>query len=558
VRIAGYGRVDRAISLPFSFDGRLLTGHPGDTLASALIANDVRIVARSFKYHRPRGILTAGPEEPNALVQIGSGAARVPNVRATVQELFEGLEATGQNAWPGLRFDMMEVNDLLAPFLGAGFYYKTFMWPRSFWEKVYEPAIRRAAGLGSFTRDADPHLHEKAFAHCDLLVIGAGPAGLTAALTAAEAGADVILADEGMEPGGRLLAEAEQIGGAPAMAWVAATLARLRALPNVRLMPRTTVTGVFDHGSYGALERVSEHLADPGPDCPRDCFWRIRARAAVLAAGAIERPVAFPANDRPGVMTAGALRAYLHRFGVVPGRSVAVFATNDDAHRTAHDLAAAGVKIAAVIDARPDATFDGAAPFFPGSVVTGTTGRYGLRAIRVRTPKGARTIQADVLGVSGGWTPTIHLTCHLGARPVWDEGLAAFLPAPGAVPGLHPAGACAGALSTAACLEGGQKAALAALADLGLTPRSVPLPAAGTEAGGAVVLWEVKGRGRAWLDLQNDVTTKDVRLAAREGYASVEHMKRYTTQGMAPDQGRTSNLAALALLAEAAAVHHQP
>ncbi len=557
MRLSGYGRVDRTQSVPFRFDGRLLTGHPGDTLASALIANGVRLVGRSFKYHRPRGVMTAGPEEPGALVELGEGAARIPNVRATVQELHEGLVAHSQNRWPSLERDLLAVNDLLAPFLSAGFYYKTFMWPRGFWERVYEPAIRRAAGLGAMSRAPDPGPHEKAFASCELLVVGAGPAGLMAALAAAEAGADVILAEEGPEPGGRLLSEAEEVGGRAAHDWARATAARLAAMPNVRILTRTAVTGAYDGGTFAALERVSEHLAHPGPDAPRDCFWRIDARAAVLAAGALERPIAFPGNDRPGVMMAGALRAYLHRWGVVPGSRVALFACNDDARRTARDLAAAGVTIAAVIDPRADAPAPEGidAPFHAGATVAGTSGRQGLTAIRVASGGRVRRVAADVLAVSGGWNPTVHLACHMGGRPSWDEALGAFLPpgegARGAVPGLIPAGAAAGVFDTAGCLASGVAAAGEALARLGLrAPRLVP-PEAEADPGRAEAVFRVRGRWRAWIDFQNDVTVKDVELSAREGFVSVEHMKRYTTQGMAPDQGRNSNVVAIAVLAEA-------
>ena len=353
MRLEEGGLIDRDRPVGFVFDGRAYTGFLGDTLASALLANGVRLVGRSFKYHRPRGILSAGSEEPNALMEVGIGAARSePNTRATVQELYEGLVAESQNRFPSLRHDLLAVNDLLSPLLGAGFYYKTFMWPKGFWERVYEPVIRRAAGLGRLSGQADTARYDKAWAHCDLLVIGAGPAGLMAARTAAEAGADVILADEDSLPGGRLNAETGAVDGMPGPAWAAETATRLAAMPNVRLMRRTTVTGVYDGGTYAALERVAEHLAHPPAEAPRQIFWRIVARQAVLAAGAIERPIAFPDNDRPGVMLAGAVRAYLNRWGVAPGARVAVFTNNDDGRRTARDLVAAGVEVAALIDTR--------------------------------------------------------------------------------------------------------------------------------------------------------------------------------------------------------------
>ncbi|NDR59609.1 sarcosine oxidase subunit alpha family protein [Aliiruegeria sabulilitoris] len=550
MRLPNRGRIDRSVSLPFSFDGRLLTGHPGDTLASALLANGIRLMGRSFKYHRPRGVMTAGSEEPNALMEIGSGATMVPNVRATVQELYEGLEAHSQNHWPSLSADLLALNDLFAPFLGAGFYYKTFMWPRSFWERLYEPAIRHAAGLGRLTTDPDPARHEKAFAHCDLLVIGAGPAGLSAALVAGKAGADVILADESNEPGGRLLTEQEYVDGEPAARWVAATRARLAQMDNVRIMPRTTVTGAYDGGVYGAHERVSEHLAARPRDLPLDCFWRITTRAAVLATGAIERPIAFPENDRPGIMMAGALRSYVNRYGVSPGRKVALFAYNDDAHRTARDMQDAGMEVAGVIDPRSEPP-EGDYPVFSEARVVATRGRHGLRQVQVQSKGGATSIAADVLAVSGGWNPSLHLSCHMGGRPQWNETIEAFVPRPGAVPGLVAAGAANGVYDTAGCLAEGKRAAGEALAILGVTAPDWVLPEAESDAGSGRTLWLVEGKGRAWLDFQNDVTTKDVKGAVQEGYDGVEYMKRYTTQGMAPDQGKNSNVNALAILADA-------
>jgi len=550
MRIDGKGRIDRDRPVRFSFDGHAHTGFAGDTLASALLADGVRVMGRSFKYHRPRGVMTAGSEEPNALVTLGTGAAQMPNCRATTIELQEGLAARSQNRWPSLGLDLLAVNDLMAPFFGAGFYYKTFMWPRAFWEKVYEPAIRRAAGLGALSGAPAEDSYERAFAHCDLLVIGAGPAGLMAALAAAEAGADVILAEEDVAPGGRLLAETEEVDGRDGGDWAADTAARLGAMPNVRIMTRTAVTGAYDGGTFGALERLAPEAARR-KDAPAGCFWRIAARRAVLAAGALERPVAFPMNDRPGVMMAGAARAYLNRWGVAAGRNVVVFGNNDGAHRTVADLQAAGVHVAALVDARPHARCAQDVAFYPGAQVIGTGGRGGIESVRLATQGGTERIGADVLAVSGGWNPTVHLACHMGGRPVWDEARAAFLAPEGAVPGMTVAGAAAGQFSTRDCLESGLSAGQAAARDLGLAARDLTAPRASDGAYDIAPLWHVAGRGRAWLDFQNDVTVKDVQLAARENFRSVEHMKRYTTQGMAPDQGKNSNVSALAVLADA-------
>lgn len=551
MRVDGKGLIDRSRQLSFRFDGNTYRGFAGDTLASALLANGVRHVARSFKYHRPRGVLTAGSEEPNALMTIGRGAETDPNVRATVQELFDGLEARSQNAWPSLSFDLLSVNDLAAPFLGAGFYYKTFMWPRVFWERVYEPFIRRAAGLGALGKTADADHYEKAYAFCDVLVIGAGPAGLMAAWTAAQSGAHVILADEDSLMGGRLNAETFAIAGQPGCDWAAGMVAQLNAMDNVRLMSRTTVTGAHDGGTFGALERVSHHTGNVPKGGVKETFWRIVAKRSVLAAGAIERHIAFQNNDRPGIMSAGAVRVYLNRFGVSPGKAVTIFANNDDAHRTAIDLQNAGLHIAAVVDSRKNAVALGDYRLMAGAMVTGGHGRKGLDAISVQTANGTEKIASDCLAVSGGWNPTVHITCHMNGRPTWNDDIASFVPTPGAIPGLEAAGACNGAFSTAACLAEGVAAARASLEALGMPCAEIDIPQADDTPYSVEPLWAVPGKGRAWLDFQNDVSVKDVKQAAQENFTSVEHMKRYTTQGMATDQGKNSNVAALALLADA-------
>ena len=547
MRLASGGRIDRAQKVPFRFAGRDYTGFRGDTLASALLANGTRLVGRSFKYHRPRGILCAGSEEPNALVEIGSGADRTPNTRATVQEIFPGLEAAAQNTFGSLRFDGLAINDHLSPFLSAGFYYKTFMWPRGFWEKLYEPLIRRAAGLGALSGEPDGDIHDKAWAHCDLLVIGSGPAGLMAALVAARAGKDVILAEEDHMPGGRLLSERLDIDGGPGADWADHALAELAAFPNVRVMTRTTITGAYDGGTYGALERVSLHRATPG-GAPATTFWRIVAGRAILASGAHERPLAFANNDRPGIMLAASVRSYLHRFGVAPGRRTHVVTNNDDGYRTARDLLAAGCHVAAVIDLRPEAAGTLPCKVIAGGTVLDTRGRLGLSAVKIRDAAGrVDWVEADCLAMAGGWNPAVHLTCHMGGRPEWRADIAAFVARDGAVPGLSVAGAAAGAFSTDAALRNGAEAARRALN----LRRRVDIPMAEDAPINTSPIWHLaSGRKRAWLDFQNDVTVKDVVQAHAENFRSVEHMKRYTTLGMATDQGKTANIGALAIMAE--------
>jgi len=549
-RLPSGGQIDRSQQIPFTFDGKTYLGFSGDTLASALLANDVRLVGRSFKYHRPRGILTAGSEEPNALVGLGSGDQITPNVRATTQEIYRGLCSRSQNRFPSLDFDLMAVNDLLSPFFSAGFYYKTFMWPKSFWEKLYEPVIRRAAGLGALTGAADDARYDKAFAHCDLLVIGAGPAGLMAALIAARGGLDVILADEDFSLGGRMNSETYAVDGRSGRDWAADCVGELAAMDNVRLMPRTTVTGAYDGGTYGALERVTHHRPEAG-GAPLETFWRIAAKRTVLAGGAIERAIAFPDNDRPGIMMASAVRTYLNRFATASGQNVSIFTNNDDGHRTANDLVAAGIKVACVVDTRPNVAITGDYRVLSDAQVVATSGRLGLDEITVRCGTRTQKIKTDCLAVSGGWNPSVHLTCHMNGRPVWREDIAGFVPVDGMIPGMIVVGAASGEFSTHGALKTGADAAKAILKDLGKTAPRAPLPKADDTALAIDAFWHVNGaKGRSWLDMQNDVTTKDVKLAHLENFRSVEHMKRYTTLGMATDQGKTSNVGALAIMAE--------
>ena len=542
------GLVERAQPLIFSFNNNKYEGFLGDTLASALIANNQRFVARSFKYHRPRGIFSAGSEEPNALVHLRHGANLEPNTRATVTELFDGLEATSQNHRGSLEFDLMAINDFVSPLLSAGFYYKTFMWPKSFWETVYEPIIRASAGLGNLSNEPDPDTYDKGFLHCDVLVIGGGAAGLAAALAAGRSGAQTILADEDFLIGGRLNAETYEVDGITSSEWAAQIARELSDLPNVRLLTRTTVYGAYDHGIYGAVERRTDHLHSSNGK-PRQVLWRVYSKRAILCAGATERPIAFGNNDRPGVMLAGSVRAYLNRWCVTPGRRVAIFTNNDDGWRTAQDLAAKNIDIPAIIDVRDQPAFSqpSGTKVFMGAQIVDVSGRKGVTALTLAR---GQTIEADCIAVAGGWNPNVQLTCHLGGRPSWHSDICAFVPGSEVPAGMVVAGAANGALTLGAALKQGTKAGYAAAKDTGHKVASGETPKAEDEPSNTTAFWHVgESKRRAWLDLQNDVTVKDLEIAYLEGFRSVEHLKRYTTLGMATDQGKTANMGGLAIMA---------
>ena len=565
-RIAGQGRLTPARTARFTFDGKTFDALEGDTVASALLANGVHLVGRSFKYHRPRGILSAGPEEPNALIDVSRDAARrQPNVRAPVQEVFDGMKVESQNRWPSLSFDIGGVNNLLSPFFAAGFYYKTFMWPKAAWEKVYEPFIRKAAGLGVAPTEEDPDHYASRYAYCDVLVAGGGVAGLSAALAAAEAGARVILCDEQPEVGGALHYDTSvKIDGRNGYNWAQAAAAKLKAMENVTVLTRTTAFGYYNHNFVGLVERVTDHLARPDKMLPRERMWQVRAKRVILATGSIERHMVFANNDRPGIMLASAARTYLNHFGVAVGRKVGVYTASDSAYEAAFDLKRAGVTIAAIVDNRdkPGEAVLAEARKLGIEVLTGhsvvdTKGKLRVSSMSVARNGGgsARAIPVDALLMSAGWTPSVHLFSQSRGKVAYDAATGRFLPGIYAQDCLS-VGSCNGTDGLQATIE-------EALAAGELMAR-----ATGNEGGGKVELsgenafeWTggMAGAGegagvdttvKAFVDFQNDVCAKDIRLAVREGMHSIEHIKRFTTNGMATDQGKLSNIHGLAIASE--------
>ncbi|MBT8115248.1 MAG: (2Fe-2S)-binding protein, partial [Arenicella sp.] len=570
MRLADGGRIDRDQPIQFTFDGKTINAYRGDTIASALIANDIKVVGRSWKYHRPRGIVGDGAEEPNALFQVEQGPHTVPNVRGTQAEIYPGMVVRSVNAWPGVNFDLMSIFGVFARFLPAGFYYKTFMWPQKFW-MFYEHIIRKASGLGASPTQTDPDIYEKTNAHCDVLVVGSGATGLMAALTAARAGARVILADEQAEFGGRLLSEKMEIDGKPAAEWVESVVAELAAIDDVRMLKRSTVFGYHDHNFLTIAERLTDHLPHEERNGAREKVWRVRAKQVVLATGAHERPIVFGNNDKPGVMLASAVSSYINRYGIKMAKRAVVFGNNDSAYQTALDLDDAGVAVVAMVDSRAqpggqvvDRLNQRNIKLFTGSVVTRVTGSP-LKAAEIRQLNSAadavegtaQIIDCDLVANSGGWNPAIHLLAQSGGKAKWDEANHCFVPGT-VVQQQVSAGAANGTFSLDQCLQEGMQAGLQSAQAVGLTMSPLEVPGSNAAEPSALMpIWRVPASSKPWMgakqfvDPQNDVSVSDIYLAVREGFQSIEHVKRYTAMGFGTDQGKVGNIVGMAILAEA-------
>ncbi|UWR31236.1 sarcosine oxidase subunit alpha family protein [Sulfitobacter sp. W002] len=576
-RLATGGRLlNKSKPLSFTFNGKHMRGYEGDTLASALLANDQVLVGRSFKYHRPRGIVTSGPEEPNGLVGLGQEGQFEPNARVTTTELHEGLEAASQNHWPSLEFDVGALNKHLSRFLPAGFYYKMFMHPRPLWKHLYEPIIRHSAGLGKAPKAADADTYEHFHAFCDVLVLGGGVAGLQAALAAGLSGARVIVMEQSGHWGGRAPVDGGTVDDAPVEDWIAQTLDRLRGMENVDLRDRTMGAGVYDHGYVLGYERLRDHV--PEDAGPRHRLWRVRAGHVITATGAIERPLSFAGNDVPGVMLASAMRDYVANYGVSPGDRTVLVTNNDNAYLTAIALKQAGLDVPAVLDARvlpQDSELVAKAKALGirvvmGHAVSSVQGGKRVTGVAVCSQAGEgavlEEIACDAVAMSGGWSPVVHLWSHCGGKLTWDKTQACFRPdqdhPPTGADGhgfVTPAGAAAGVFALDDVLHDAHAAADGVATSLGFKmPRDFTSPEAlRREEAPMMPVWQmpqgasVKLREKTFLDYQNDVKVSDVRLAAQEGFVSVEHAKRYTTLGMATDQGKLSNINGLATLAGA-------
>ena len=553
MRLETGGRIDRNKPLSFTFDGKKYAGFEGDTLASALLANGVRVVGRSFKYHRPRGILAAGAEESNALVTVGQGALEEPNVRATLQPLYDGLAARSQNCWPNVRFDIGRGLDYLHFLWPAGFYNKTFIWPHWHW---YEGLIRRMSGLGKLPTGDDPDRYVHHNVHCDVLIVGAGPAGLGAALTASEHGLRVVVTEQDSQLGGSLLWSEESIDGVQADTWLEDTVRVLRQRDNVTLLTDTTASAWFDHRMVIACQMVSDRRIPGEGEGPRQRLWKIHARDIILATGAIEQPLVFANNDRPGIMLASAVQQYCNRYAVAPGKRMAIATNNDSAYGVAGALRNAGVDVVAMIDSRQKLAGkparlvrDQGMTVFHNAMPRDCRGDKGVRSVSVTKRDSLETLatlQCECIAMAGGWQPAVHLFTQARGKLRYDASLGAFVPEENP-PHMHVAGMVAGALTLETALDQGREAGLAAAGD-GPQVR----PQTRSKNTGALHIeraWSGQRSSRQWIDFQYDVTLQDIDIAVAENYTSVEHLKRYTTTGMSVDQGKTSNVNALLALA---------
>ncbi len=569
-------RIDRSKQISFSFDGTRMTGFSGDTVASAVLASGRKVMGRSFKYHRPRGLIGLGSEEMNALIGVGEGGRKEPNLRATQVEIFDGLTATSQNRWPSLDFDIGIINNQFSRFLPGGFYYKTFMWPRSFWEKVYEPFIRNAAGLGEAAGEHDPDTYEQMHVHVDVLVVGGGVSGIAAAHAAAASGKRVMLADENPVLGGVADISAGDIDGISQTDWVAARQAEFEKSGNCHVLTRTTVVGHYHHNYVLAAERVCDHDPDLlARGAPRHRLWKIRAGQVIVASGALERPIAFANNDRPGIMMASAARAMVERYATSPGMNGVIFTNNDDGYLTALKLHEAGVAVSRIIDVRkdvPSAIADAARKaglnVQAGAAIAGvetTSGGKQITAVKIAPYAIGRgrvvneeRVDCDFVAVSGGYNPVVHLWCHNGGKLRFDDNIQSFRPDRHGDP-ITVVGSANGNFDLKACVEEGFAAGEIAAKALGAKaakPAKKPMVKAHS-AGPIQPIWFAPATGKYnegnkhFIDFQNDVTAADLELAQREGYESVEHTKRYTTLGMATDQGKTSNINGLGIISDA-------
>ena len=564
-RIKDKGYINRNKLINFQFNGKNFTGYEGDTLASALLANGIHLVGRSFKYHRPRGFFAAGVDEPNAKLQVELNGHSEPNVNATEIELVEGLSATSQNCWPSVEFDIGAINNVLNKFFPAGFYYKTFMWPKSFWYKVYEPFIRKAAGLGIASVQKDKERYEHKFEYCDLLVTGSGPAGLASAYAAAKSGAKVILAEDKHRFGGSLLMDDVSIDNLSGKDWSDKIISELKEMPNVTVKNRSQVFGYYDHNMMVMFERVGDHLEKKSEFTPRQRLWYIRCKEVILSTGSIERPIVFGNNDTPGVMLSSGAKEYMKVYGVLVGKKPIIFTNNDSAYETAIEFKNNGVE-PLILDTRKEQNSElvneaknkGIEIKFSHAVIKANGYKKVKSAIIGELTedksgyKNTQTVDCDCICVSGFWTPSVHLASQSGNKLKFNKEIDAFVPDISKQNEVT-VGAANGDFTLQNTLNEGFKAGSKVSKKINNKEINVQVPNV-TEKNHKVhdKFWcsplPKNIKAKRFVDFQNDVAVTDIEIALREGYRSIEHVKRYTTLGMATDQGRTSNLNGLQLV----------